>query len=85
MRLPYVVPSFRPTYYMNHLDQFQILVSIATQSKKLLLSDDIVDATPEVMDLCELVERYEETYGELAPYLKPQGVKPWYSSYYKKG
>lgn len=64
--------------------QQQLLVLLATQAKSLLLSDEITDATPEVMNLCELVERYEETYGELAPYLKPQGVKAWYSSYYKK-
>jgi hypothetical protein len=37
------------------------------------------------MDLCELVEGYEEVYGELAPYLKPQGLKTWYASFHKKG
>ncbi|RUT06470.1 hypothetical protein DSM106972_027270 [Dulcicalothrix desertica PCC 7102] len=64
--------------------QHQLLVSIATQVKSLLLSDTITDATPEVMNLCEMVERYEETYGELAPYLKPDNQKPWYASYKKR-
>lgn len=61
--------------------QQQLLVFIATEAKKLLLSDDIADAIPEVMNLCELVERYEEKYGELAPYLKPHNQRPWYASY----
>lgn len=65
--------------------QQQLLVSVATQAKKLLLSDEITDATPEVMDLCEMVERYEEKCGELTPYLKPHNQKPWYASFYKKG
>ncbi|MBW4599717.1 MAG: hypothetical protein KME29_08885 [Calothrix sp. FI2-JRJ7] len=64
--------------------QQQLLVSIATQSKRLLLSDTITDATPEVMNLCEMVERYEEVYGELAPELKPHNQRPWYASYKKR-
>ncbi|BDA71813.1 hypothetical protein CAL7716_059790 [Calothrix sp. PCC 7716] len=60
------------------------LHSIAVQAKRLLLSDAITDATPEVMNLVSLVERYEEEYGELAPELKPQGIKAWYASYKKR-
>ena len=60
------------------------LRAIAIQAKQLLLSDQIRDATPEVMDLCELVERYEEKYGEIPPLLKPLGQKPWYASFDEK-
>ncbi len=63
----------------------RMLRAIAIQAKKLLLSDDIKDATPEVMDLCELVERYEEIAGEIPPLLKPHGKKAWYASFDVKG
>jgi hypothetical protein len=61
------------------------LFAIAIQAKKLLLSNEIADATPEVMNLCELVERYEEAYGELEPKLKPLAKKAWYARYSDKG
>ncbi len=63
----------------------RMLRAIATQAKKLLLSNNIQDATPEVMNLCELVERYEEIAGEVPPLLKPHGKKPWYASFDNKG
>jgi hypothetical protein len=37
------------------------------------------------MNLCELVERYEEDYSELPPKLKPYGKKPWYARLDEKG
>ena len=61
------------------------LKAIAIQAKRLLLSDEIPDATPETMNLCELVERYEEDYSELPPKLKPYGKKPWYARLEEKG
>ncbi len=61
------------------------LRAIAIQAKRLLLSDEISDATPETMNLCELVERYEEDYSELPPKLKPYGKKPWYARLDEKG
>lgn len=61
------------------------LKAIAIQAKRLLLSDEIPDATPETMNLCELVERYEEDYSELPPKLKPYGKKPWYARLDEKG
>lgn len=64
--------------------QEKALYSIAVQAKYLLLSDNVKDATPEIMDLCELVERYEERFGELEPELKPHNKKPWYASYTKR-
>jgi len=63
----------------------KVLKLIAIQAKKLLLSDNIQDASPEVMDLCELVERYEAIAGEVPPLLKPHGKKPWYVSLDVKG
>ena len=63
----------------------KVLKLIAIQAKKLLLSDNIQDATPEVMDLCELVEGYEAIAGEVPPLLKPHGKKPWYASFDNKG
>ncbi len=61
------------------------LLAIAIQAKRLLLSDEIQDATPEVMNLAELVERYEAATGEIKPNLKPYGKKPWYASFNEKG
>jgi hypothetical protein len=61
------------------------LKAIAIQAKRLLLSNEIPDATPETMNLCELVERYEEDYSELQPKLKPYGKKPWYARLDEKG
>jgi hypothetical protein len=61
------------------------LKAIAIQAKKLLLSDEIPDTTPETMNLRELVERYEEDYSELPPKLKPYGKKPWYARLDEKG
>ena len=61
------------------------LRAIAIQAKKLLLSDEIPDATPETMNLCELIERYEEEYSEIPPKLKPYGKKPWYARLDEKG
>ena len=61
------------------------LRAIAIQAKRLLLSDEISDATSETMNLCELVERYEEDYSELPPKLKPYGKKPWYARLDEKG
>ncbi|QLE46598.1 hypothetical protein FD723_41050 (plasmid) [Nostoc sp. C052] len=63
----------------------EILRAIAIQAKRLLLSDEILDATPEVMDLCELIERYEQENGELPPQLKPYAKKPWYIRFDDKG
>ncbi|MBW4564911.1 MAG: hypothetical protein KME32_28065 [Mojavia pulchra JT2-VF2] len=63
----------------------EILRAIAIQAKRLLLSDEIPDATPEVMNLCELIERYEQENGELAPQLKLYGKKPWYARFDEKG
>ena len=63
----------------------EILTAIAIQAKRLLLSDEIPDATPLVMDLCELIERYEVEKGELPPQLKPYGKKPWYAGFDDKG
>jgi len=60
------------------------LLAIAIQAKRLLLSDEIQDATPEVMNLAELVERYEAVNGELQP-LIPYRKKPWYASFDEKG
>ena len=59
------------------------LLAIAIQAKRLLLSDEIQDATPEVMNLAELVERYEAVC-ELQPPLIPYGKKPWYASFVKE-
>ena len=74
---------------MNKKEHFkqenEKLLAIAIQVKRLLLSDEIPDATPLVMDLCELVERYEAEKGELPPQLKPYGKKPWYASFDDKG
>jgi hypothetical protein len=61
------------------------LRAIAIQAKRLLLSDEIPDATPETMKLCELVERYEEDYSELPPKLKSYARKPWYARLDEKG
>ena len=61
------------------------LRAIVIQAKRLLLSDEITNATPETMNLCELVERYKEDYSELAPKLKPYGKKPWYARLEEKG
>jgi hypothetical protein len=61
------------------------LLAIAIQAKKLLLSDEITDATPELMSLCDLVERYETEKGELPPKFKPYGKKPWYAGFDEKG
>lgn len=63
----------------------EILRAIAIQAKRLLLSNEIPDATPAVMDLCELIERYEQENGELPPQLKPYAKKPWYASLDEKG
>lgn len=59
--------------------QDEHLLKIAIQAKRLLLSNEIPDALPETMNLCELIERYEEEYLELEPQLKPHGKKAWYS------
>ncbi len=61
------------------------LLAIAIQAKRLLLSNEIQDSTPEVMNLAELVERYEAVNGEIQPSLKPYGKKPWYASFNEKG
>lgn len=61
------------------------LQAIAIQAKRLLLSDEIPDATPEVMNLCELIEHYEQEKGELSPQLTPHGKKPWYAKFDEKG
>lgn len=63
----------------------EMLTAIAIQAKRLLLSDEILDATPEVMSLCGLIERYEQENGELSPQLKPHGKKPWYDRFNEKG
>ncbi|MFN6561261.1 MAG: hypothetical protein RMY28_015915 [Nostoc sp. ChiSLP01] len=63
----------------------EILTAIAIQAKRLLLSNEIPDATPEIMDLCELIERYEQENGELAPQLKLHGKKSWYARLDEKG
>jgi hypothetical protein len=60
------------------------LRAIAIQAKRLLLSLEIADATPEVMNLCELVERYEADFGEILPELKPHNKKAWYAAYEDK-
>jgi hypothetical protein len=59
--------------------QNEHLLKIAIQAKRLLLSNEIPEATPETLRLCELIERYEEEYLELSPQLKPYGRKAWYS------
>lgn len=63
----------------------ETLLAIATQAKRLLMSDEIIDATPEVMNLCELIECFEENYCEIEPSLKYAGKKPWYASFNEKG
>lgn len=63
----------------------EILRAIAIQTKRLLLSDEIPDATPEVMSLCGLIESYEKENGELPPQLKPYAKKPWYARFDEKG
>jgi hypothetical protein len=63
----------------------EMLRAIAIQAKRLLLSDEIPDATPEVMNLCELIERHEQEKGELSPQLNPHGKKPWYAKFDEKG
>lgn len=57
--------------------QNQKLLAIAIQAKHLLLSEEISDATPQVMDLVEVIERYEADYSKIEPILD----KPWYASY----
>jgi hypothetical protein len=59
--------------------QNQKLLAIATQAKRLLLSEEISDATPEVMNLVEAIEQYEANYCAI----EPISGKPWYASYYK--
>ncbi len=61
------------------------LRAIAIQAKRLLLSDEIPNATTEAMNLGELVERYEEDYSELPPKLKPYSKKSWYARLDEKG
>ena len=61
------------------------LLAIAIQAKRLLLSQEVQDATPEVMNLAELVERYEAVNGEIKPNLKPYSKKPWYARFDEKG
>jgi hypothetical protein len=61
------------------------LRAIAIQAKHLLLSSEIADATPEIMNLCELLERYEADFGEILPELKPHNKKAWYAAYEDKG
>jgi hypothetical protein len=63
----------------------EMLTAIVIQAKKLLLGHEISDATPQVMDLCELIERYEQENGELAPQLNIHGKKPWYARLDEKG
>jgi hypothetical protein len=63
----------------------EILKAIAIQAKRLLLSNEIPDATPEVMSLCGLIECYEQENGELPPQLKPYVKKPWYAGFDEKG
>ncbi|WDD35993.1 hypothetical protein PQG02_31815 (plasmid) [Nostoc sp. UHCC 0926] len=63
----------------------EMLRAIAILAKRLLLSDEIPDATPEVMNLCELIEHYEQEKGELSPQLNPHGKKPWYAKFDEKG
>lgn len=72
---------------MNNCSHNQIssLMAIASQAKRLLLSEEIPDATPEVMNLCELIEKYEAAYSEIEPKLKSYGKKSWYASFDKKG
>lgn len=70
---------------MNYDTQISLLEAIASQAKRLLLSEEIPDATPEVMHLCELLEKYESTYSEIEPKLRPHGKKSWYASLDEKG
>jgi hypothetical protein len=69
--------------FLKH--QNEQLLKIAIQAKRLLLSNEIPDASPETINLCELIERYEEEYLELTPQLKPYGKKAWYSRLDKNG
>ncbi|MUG92848.1 hypothetical protein F7734_10460 [Scytonema sp. UIC 10036] len=57
------------------------LLAIATEAKRLLLSEEISDATPEVMNLVEAIEQYEANYCEI----EPMSGKPWYASYKQAG
>ncbi len=61
----------------------ETLLAIATQAKRLLLSDEISDATPEVMNLCELIEQFEDNYSDIEPSLQYSNKKPWYASFDK--
>ncbi len=67
--------------------QNEMLMAIAIQAKKLLLSDEIKDEPliPEADRLGELIERYEDDYSEIYPKLKPYGRKTWYASLSEKG
>lgn len=64
------------TNYSNN--QISSLKAIASQAKRLLLSEETADATPEVMYLCELIEKYEAAYSEIEPKLRPHSKKSWY-------
>lgn len=70
---------------MNYDEQIFLLKAIASQAKRLLLSEEIPDATPEVMDLCELIEKYEAAYSEIEPKLRLYGKKSWYAPLGGKG
>ncbi len=67
--------------------QNEMLMAIAIQAKKLLLSDEIKDEHnyPETEKLCEVIERYEAEYSEISPQLKPLGKKAWYARLDEKG
>lgn len=61
----------------------EALLAIATQAKRLLLSNEILDATPEVMNLCESIEQFEDDYSQIEPSLQDINKKPWYASFDK--
>lgn len=65
----------------------EILLKIAIQAKRLLLSAEIKDEPnmPETEELAALIERYEDERSEIFPQLKPYGKKAWYASLDEKG
>ncbi len=59
----------------------ELLLAIASQAKRLLLTSEIYyseSASPELMRLTELIERFEDEVSELEPQLKPLGKKGWW-------
>lgn len=70
----------------NYSDnQFSSLMAIAFQAKRLLLSEEVPDATSEVMSLCELIESYEAAYSEVEPKLRSHSKKSCMRPLTKKG